>query len=370
MKWIEGFLKKHQRQQAFDDIWKALPPYPGFNLPKKAYREVTQWQGKEMRNLGRCISTVSASTLRYPDGSQQLPFKRALQCVCSLIDISLMAEYRSHTPETLEYMETYLWTLHRTKEIFLEFLTTKAIHAQAERRDRELRERIANAVRNTGAAGSAPYRRRRIGEARIEGANQWAELIQRENHFNFIKMHYLNQFVQHVLRFGSVPMYSTDIGELAHKAQIKDGYRRSNKNYAAPQILAQYSKQQAIGVRLLTTEALRKADDEVETGNVGVSNQGTRPTPQTPWRALKGRTQNVGTVFELSLALEIHYDDLAVELINYVRQSVANERQLPVDLSELKFHPAEHFTQLGIPVPDFQETDIFQIQRLRFTGRK
>ena len=37
IKWIEGFLKKHKRQQAFDDIWKALPPYPDFNVPKKAY---------------------------------------------------------------------------------------------------------------------------------------------------------------------------------------------------------------------------------------------------------------------------------------------------------------------------------------------
>ena len=61
IKWIEGFLKKHKRQQPFDDIWKALPPYPGFNVPKKAYREVTQWQGKEMRTLGRCISAVFAS---------------------------------------------------------------------------------------------------------------------------------------------------------------------------------------------------------------------------------------------------------------------------------------------------------------------
>ena len=139
-----------------------------------------------------------------------------------------MAQYRSHTTETLEYMETYLRTFHRTKDIFLEFRTTKAIPGQAERQDREMRELIANADRNAGAARSAPNRRRRMGEARIEMANLWAELIQRENHFNFINMHYLNHFVQHVRRVRSVLMYSTDIGELAHKEQIKEGYRRSN----------------------------------------------------------------------------------------------------------------------------------------------
>jgi len=135
-------------------------------------------------------------------------------------------------------MELYLPTFHKTKDIFLEFRPTKAIRAQAERQDRELRERIANAPRTRVGTGSAAKRHRLLGEAWIERANQWAELIQRENHFNFIKMHYLNHFVQHVRRFGSVQMYSTDIGELAHKDQIKEGYRRSNKNEAARQILA------------------------------------------------------------------------------------------------------------------------------------
>ena len=39
--WIQRYLKKHARQQAFDDAWKALPPFPGFYVPKQAYREVT-----------------------------------------------------------------------------------------------------------------------------------------------------------------------------------------------------------------------------------------------------------------------------------------------------------------------------------------
>jgi len=55
MQWVEGFLKKHKGQQAFDNAWKEIPPYPGFSVAKKAYREVTQWQGKAMGNLRRCI---------------------------------------------------------------------------------------------------------------------------------------------------------------------------------------------------------------------------------------------------------------------------------------------------------------------------
>jgi len=37
---ISGFLKKHARLQAFDDTWKALPPYLRFFVPKMAYHEV------------------------------------------------------------------------------------------------------------------------------------------------------------------------------------------------------------------------------------------------------------------------------------------------------------------------------------------
>ena len=75
-------------------------------------------------------------------------------------------------------------------------------------------------------------------------------------------------------------------------------------------------------------------------------------------------------MFELSLAFEIHYDYLAVELINYVHQKMADERQLQFEPSGLKFLPAGQFTQLEILVPDFQENDIFQVYRGRCTGRK
>ena len=199
-----------------------------------------------MQNLGRSISAVFASALRDLDGSQQPPFRWASPCVCPLIDLSLMAQYRCHTPETIENMEIYLHTFLRTKDVVLEFCTTKSIGAEEQRQERKLREGIANSERNAGAAGFAPNRHWRIGEALIVKANQWAGLIQRENHFNFIKMHYLNHFVQPVRHFGSVPMYSTDIGEPAHKEQIKQDYRRSNKNHAARQILAQYSRPHAM----------------------------------------------------------------------------------------------------------------------------
>ena len=108
MDWIQGFLKEHGRLQAFDEVWKALPPYPGFLVPKKAYWEVAQWQGKEMRNLGCSILGVLAVALRQPQSSQVIPFKHALGCVRGLADSSMLAQYRSHTSDTIAYIEDYL----------------------------------------------------------------------------------------------------------------------------------------------------------------------------------------------------------------------------------------------------------------------
>jgi len=35
IEWVEGFLRKHKRQQAFDDAWNEIPPYPELSVPKK-----------------------------------------------------------------------------------------------------------------------------------------------------------------------------------------------------------------------------------------------------------------------------------------------------------------------------------------------
>ena len=121
MDWISGFLKKHAWLQAFDDTLKALPPYPGFFVPKKAYRVVTLWEGKQMRNLGRCLLRVLPVALRQPARRQVIPFKHAPDCVRALVDFNMMVQYRSHTPETIAYMEEYLDQFHRMKDIFLEF---------------------------------------------------------------------------------------------------------------------------------------------------------------------------------------------------------------------------------------------------------
>jgi len=97
-----------------------------------------------MRNLWGCILAVLVSRFRNPHSSQYDDFKSALKCVGALVDFCLLAQYRSHTPDRLVYMERYLRTFYQTTDIFLEFCTSKAMRAEANRQDRDLRELMAN----------------------------------------------------------------------------------------------------------------------------------------------------------------------------------------------------------------------------------
>jgi len=127
---IPGFLEKHGQLEVFDDVWIAFPPCPGFLLPKKTYREVSHWYGKEMRTHGLCVLGVPAIALRQPGSGQPILLKCTLRYIRALVEFNMMAQYRSHTEETITYMENYLDRCHKMKYIFLEFGVTKYILAK------------------------------------------------------------------------------------------------------------------------------------------------------------------------------------------------------------------------------------------------
>jgi len=98
-------------------------------------------------------------------------------------------------------------------------------------------------------------RRRMRDDDRDEQDQLGMNMIHGESHFNFIKMHLLSHFCHHIPQFGNIPIYSTQIGELAHRTQIKEGWRQSNKNDAARQIVHSYGRQHAILMRLLNLQS-------------------------------------------------------------------------------------------------------------------
>jgi len=204
-------------------------------------------------------------------------------------------------------------------------------------------------------------RRQQVDQERLQRVDQRADLIRPENHFNLIKMHYLSHFSSHLRRLASISMYSTEIGQLAHKDQTKEGHCRSNKNEAAHQILSHYGRHHARGMRLQTLDILFKAENVVAI-------EGTlRETASAPHRIHEGRMKNVCTLTELCSTCNIDYGDIMEGLLPFTKQTVADNQPLSSDPTELVLLPAEQFMQLEILVGDFQETDVFQIRRARST---
>jgi len=334
---IQVFVMKHGRLQAFDDVCKALPPYPGFSVPKKAFPEVPQWQGKEMRNLGRCILGVLAVALRQPQSSQVIPFKHALGCVRALVDFSMMAQYRSHTSDTIPYMEHYLDQFHRMKGIFLEFRVTKPTVAKVDEQRREIRHQ--RTLMSQPVASSK--RRQILDDGREEEHERRMALVHRESHFNFIKIHLLSHFSDHIRQFGNIPMYSMEFGELAHKEQIKDGWRRSNKADAARHIVHSYSRQPAIRMRLLTLKTLRRRGTDLSADVLQhlESRTSAVTTPVVRRKIPKGRREDVSNVLDFSKVSGLSLESICREFIRYSRHNLPTERQLSEDHAILQSLP-------------------------------
>jgi len=93
MKWVQEFLEYVGRMTIFDHIWSRLPPFPGFTRPNKAYRSVTQWQGKEMRNLlWILLGVFTAALSRTTDADPIAPRHKPL-CHKAILCVRYITEY-------------------------------------------------------------------------------------------------------------------------------------------------------------------------------------------------------------------------------------------------------------------------------------
>src|SRR5437588_2746083 len=121
-------------------------------------------------------------------------------------------------------------------------------------------------------------------------------------------------------------------------------------------------------MKLQTTEELLKGGNMLRTGDVATDIPISLDYSVHRW-VLRGCV-NTGNIIDLCRILKIDYSDLLQEMLRYIRKIPADEQRLPADSTELELLPVEHFNQLEIPVPDFQETNVFQIHRARYTGTK
>src|SRR5690606_7705621 len=152
LEWMFNMLDEHGKglPDLYDLTWMTISPHPAIAVPKKKYRSVKQWSGKEYRNAASIMLVVLEATLDpFPaDDIQQSVFDKSMNCISALLNFNLMAQYKSHSfpsdstftngyralwhghsppalRDTVSYLQHYLALFHNTKDTYLKYRASK-----------------------------------------------------------------------------------------------------------------------------------------------------------------------------------------------------------------------------------------------------
>ena len=107
-------------------------------------------------------------------------------------------------------------------------------------------------------------------------------------------------------------------------------------------------------MRLQTIEALSKVKGVIVAEDSGMEMPAVSSHGK-PRGVLKGRMKITSTLTKLCATLNIHYSDMMQEILRFTRQTAADDRRLPADLTELGLLPVEGFLSLKFQSPTFRK---------------
>jgi len=122
-------------------------------------------------------------------------------------------------------------------------------------------------------------------------------------------------------------------------------------------------------MRLLNLESLRRCGADLSPDVVEqLDTTSTTTAPGMRRRMLKGPWDNVFNMADFSRVLGVSIQIICCGLIQYSRHNLPPEHCPPEDPEILESLPVELLTQPEIPVLVFQQTEILDIHRARYTG--
>jgi hypothetical protein len=180
VKWCEFIVIGSTSE--LDSRVKCLPPAYGIQQFPKGFSILMRKSAKEWKNMAKVLlgSIVGIAP------------QRVIVAARALLDFIYLAQYTSHSEETLKYMEDALAAFHKHKDIFKQL---------------------------------------------------WPKV-----NFNFPKLHSLLHFKQSIQLFGATDNYNTEQFERLHIDFAKDAYCATNKKEERPQMIAWLERIEQIGL--------------------------------------------------------------------------------------------------------------------------
>jgi hypothetical protein len=115
-----------------------MPAYHDHKLKNRSYEELSQWDGKEMKEMSWYLIGVVTQSLQGGSPAQRPIFNRAIQCTGAFLEFYRYGRYKSHDDATLSYMADALCHFHTFKDVFLLGRAGKKAKAKANALSTEL----------------------------------------------------------------------------------------------------------------------------------------------------------------------------------------------------------------------------------------
>ncbi|KAF8416671.1 hypothetical protein EV426DRAFT_711866 [Tirmania nivea] len=300
----------------------------------------------------------------------QADVKIAIRAVRALSDFCLIAQYRSHTAETIQYMTKYLQEFHKYRQVFGEFRASKADQNKAKGASKDLA--LTQACQATISSYFPTTTTQKANEAsanRLEREHLVTDMLGQST-FNYPKLHLLTHYAEQIIQFGTLLQYSTEITESLYKP-LKDAYKRSNKVDATIQILDTHIRDHAFKMLELNLCAWDKEvtfDTEMKALVMMMRKdaEGTSSTREDP--RLSGQPQSRNAIVQpLSvLAQTLRIPNLIGKFRDYLRVNgylgVATG-----DREGMEGYRGQHVSSLRVAVPQFQGDGV-ETHHVRWTG--
>jgi hypothetical protein len=85
-KWIFHFMKTQEWLDMFNAIWLSVPAYHDLTPKIKSYEEVSQLNGKEMKEMSWYLCGVVTQSLQRGSPTQSPIFNRPIVCTQALLE--------------------------------------------------------------------------------------------------------------------------------------------------------------------------------------------------------------------------------------------------------------------------------------------
>jgi hypothetical protein len=374
-KWLFEFVKKHGRLDKYNAIWLSVPAYHDLTPKNKSYEEVSQWSGKEVKEMSRYLLGVVTQTLRGGTNVERPIFNRAIECTRALLEFYMYSRYKSHDEDTISYLEDALRRFHATKDVFLVGRVGKKAKAKATALRSELVKKRKAEEELHSQRWTATQKRREYTVWRDHITSEIDMSKENDAHFNFIKIHLMSHFAAQIRLYGSLPQWSAEAHEQAHKANLKDGWNASNHNLNyLPQVITFQRRILCFGIRELNILALARRRER------DAKNEEEPPPPLSPPytkprfigpQAQKGKDDGDALIKDFGALLDSTEDPSQREaLYNGVREIIKQRSSNGTYLSDDQLLAVELCVYHGVKVEVEDLNGDRQFQICRCTGNQ